>query len=277
MKNVIPKPMKRTINLLIASLIIGLLFPMKAQVVDEVIISGVVKDKDSRKKLENVNIAVIGSNVGTVTNADGAFTLKVSQSEIKQGLLASYIGYMNTKISVEELLKVRNEPLSIWMHPSTEWLNEVNVYGGSPRELVEKAISKIAVNYAEKDNMYQAFYRETIQKGRRYIGVAAAVMDAVRGVTDSVAPEATAEEVAEAVPEIQVVTPPALDIPSYIDYIKESTAAQVKSLEKSRDAWRMTSGVLFLVILALIGYFLWEILHPDSNLTTLFEKIYSNI
>ena len=74
MKNVIPKPMKRTINLLIASLIIGLLFPMKAQVVDEVIISGVVKDKDSRKKLENVNIAVIGSNVGTVTNADGAFT-----------------------------------------------------------------------------------------------------------------------------------------------------------------------------------------------------------
>ena len=177
MKNVIPKPMKRTINLLIASLIIGLLFPMKAQVVDEVIISGVVKDKDSRKKLENVNIAVIGSNVGTVTNADGAFTLKVSQSEIKQGLLASYFGYMNTKISVEELLKVRNEPLSIWMHPSTEWLNEVNVYGGSPRELVEKAISKIAVNYAEKDNMYQAFYRETIQKGRRYIGVAEAVMD----------------------------------------------------------------------------------------------------
>lgn len=107
--------------------------------------------------------------------------------------------------------------------------------------------------------------------------VAEAVMDAVTVVTDSVAPEATAEEVAEAVPEIQVVTPPALDIPSYIDYIKESTAAQVKSLEKSRDAWRMTSCVLSLVILALIGYFLWEVLHPDSNLTTLFEKIYSNI
>lgn len=169
--------MKRTINLIMASLILGLLFPIKAQVVDEVIISGVVKDKDSRKNLENVNIAVIGSNVGTVTNADGVFTLKVSQDEIKQGLLASYVGYMNTKISVEELLKVRNESLSIWMHPSTEWLNEVNVYGGSPRELVEKAISRITVNYAEKDNMYQAFYRETIQKGRRYIGVAEAVMD----------------------------------------------------------------------------------------------------
>lgn len=177
MKNVIPKPMKRTIILLLASLILGLLFPMKAQVVDEVIISGVVKDKDSRKKLENVNIAVIGSNVGTVTNADGAFTLKVSQSEIKQGLLASYIGYMNTRVSVDEIMKVQGNQLVITMRPSTEWLNEVNVFGGKPRDLVEKAIAKIGQNYSDKDNLYAAFYRETVQKGRRYIGVAEAVMD----------------------------------------------------------------------------------------------------
>lgn len=177
MKNVIPKPMKRTIILLLASLILGWLFPMKAQVVDEVIISGVVKDKDSRKKLENVNIAVIGSNVGTVTNADGAFTLKVSQSEIKQGLLASYIGYMNTRVSVDEIMKVQGNQLVITMRPSTEWLNEVNVFGGKPRDLVEKAIAKIGQNYSDKDNLYAAFYRETVQKGRRYIGVAEAVMD----------------------------------------------------------------------------------------------------
>lgn len=177
MKNVIPKPMKRTIILLLASLILGWLLPIKAQNAGEVIISGIVKDKDSRKKLENVNIAVIGSNVGTVTNADGAFTLKVSQSEIKQGLLASYIGYMNTRVSVDEIMKVQGNELVITMRPSTEWLNEVNVFGGKPRDLVEKAIAKIGQNYSDKDNLYAAFYRETVQKGRRYIGVAEAVMD----------------------------------------------------------------------------------------------------
>ena len=177
MKNVIPKPMKRTIILLLASLILGWLLPIKAQNAGEVIISGIVKDKDSRKKLENVNIAVIGSNVGTVTNADGAFTLKVSQSEIKQGLLASYIGYMNTRVSVDEIMKVQGNQLVITMRPSTEWLNEVNVFGGKPRDLVEKAIAKIGQNYSDKDNLYAAFYRETVQKGRRYIGVAEAVMD----------------------------------------------------------------------------------------------------
>lgn len=177
MKNVNPKPMKRTIILLLASLILGWLLPIKAQNAGEVIISGIVKDKDSRKKLENVNIAVIGSNVGTVTNADGAFTLKVSQSEIKQGLLASYIGYMNTRVSVDEIMKVQGNQLVITMRPSTEWLNEVNVFGGKPRDLVEKAIAKIGQNYSDKDNLYAAFYRETVQKGRRYIGVAEAVMD----------------------------------------------------------------------------------------------------
>lgn len=177
MKNVNPKPMKRTIILLLASLILGWLFPIKAQNAGEVIISGIVKDKDSRKNLENVNIAVIGSNVGTVTNADGAFTLKVSQSEIKQGLLASYIGYMNTRVSVDEIMKVQGNELVITMRPSTEWLNEVNVFGGKPRDLVEKAIAKIGQNYSDKDNLYAAFYRETVQKGRRYIGVAEAVMD----------------------------------------------------------------------------------------------------
>lgn len=177
MKNVIPKPMKRTIILLLPSLILGWLLPIKAQNAGEVIISGIVKDKDSRKNLENVNIAVIGSNVGTVTNADGAFTLKVSQSEIKQGLLASYIGYMNTRVSVDEIMKVQGNQLVITMRPSTEWLNEVNVFGGKPRDLVEKAIAKIGQNYSDKDNLYAAFYRETVQKGRRYIGVAEAVMD----------------------------------------------------------------------------------------------------
>lgn len=36
-----------------------------------VTISGVVKDKDTKKALENVGISVEGSHLGTVSNADG--------------------------------------------------------------------------------------------------------------------------------------------------------------------------------------------------------------
>ena len=139
-------------------------------------IQGVVRDKESRKVVHNANIAVVGSNIGTVSNADGAFTLKVLKQDVAGGVLVSHIGYQNVRITAEEIRQGKS-PLKIWMSPSAEWLHEINIYGGTPRNLVEQAIGKIADNYAGRDNMYRAFYRETVQKGRRYIGVAEAVMD----------------------------------------------------------------------------------------------------
>ena len=62
---------------------------------DMMTIQGVIKDKDNRKTVHNANIAVVGSNIGTVSNADGAFALKVSKQELAGGLLVSHIGYQN--------------------------------------------------------------------------------------------------------------------------------------------------------------------------------------
>lgn len=141
-----------------------------------VTIQGVIRDKESRQVIYNANIAVVGSNIGTVSNADGVFVLKVPKGELDDGLLVSHVGYLNSRITMESITQ-QEEQLKIWLRPSTEWLYEVNVYGGDPRDLVKQAIEKIEANYADRDNMYRAFYRETVQKGRRYIGVAEAVMD----------------------------------------------------------------------------------------------------
>ena len=141
-----------------------------------VTIQGVIRDKESRQVIYNANIAVVGSNIGTVSNADGVFVLKVPKGELADGLLVSHVGYLNSRITMESITQ-QEEQLKIWLRPSTEWLYEVNVYGGEPRDLVKQAIEKIEANYADRDNMYRAFYRETVQKGRRYIGVAEAVMD----------------------------------------------------------------------------------------------------
>ena len=45
-------------------------------------VSGVVKDKQNRKTLEYVNVSVPGRSVGTVTNADGEFSLKIEDAEM---------------------------------------------------------------------------------------------------------------------------------------------------------------------------------------------------
>ena len=138
------------------------------------LVTGIVKDKETRQALANVNVSVQGSNVGTVTNADGVFSLKVSQEELGRGVHVSHIGYQNLFLPADALTSSSKRP-TIWLTPTAFSLDMVNVYGGDPMELVEKALRKIPQNYADHDHLFSAFYRETIQKGRRYIGISEAV------------------------------------------------------------------------------------------------------
>ena len=140
------------------------------------LVTGIVKDKETRKALANVNVSVQGSNIGTVTNSDGVFSLKVSQEELGRGIHVSHIGFQNLFLSADALTSSSKRP-TIWLTPTAITLDMVNVYGGDPLELVEKALKKIPQNYAAHDHLFSAFYRETIQKRKRYIGISEAVLD----------------------------------------------------------------------------------------------------
>ena len=136
-------------------------------------IVGMVKEKQNMRTLENVNVSVQGSNIGTVTNAEGEFALKVRKEEVPRELEISHIGYINSHVSLD---KNNSSKLTVWMIPHTNQLNEVVVYANNPRTIIEKAIEKIPVNYSANRNMLTSFYRETVQKGRRYINISEAVI-----------------------------------------------------------------------------------------------------
>lgn len=137
-------------------------------------ITGVVRNKETKRKLENVNVSVPGTSIGTVTNADGVFAIKVKPEEAAKGLEVSHIGYLNSQFPLKEGETFTN--LTVWMTPAPNLLKEVVVFGNA-RWIVEEAIKKIPVNYASSPNLLSAFYRETVQKKRRYISVSEAVMD----------------------------------------------------------------------------------------------------
>ena len=138
-------------------------------------VTGVVRNKDDRKKLENVNVSVPGTNIGTVTNSDGLFSLKIKDAEIVRGLEVSHIGYLNTQISLKENKDLST--LTVWMIPAPNLLSEIVIFGNNARGIVEEAIRKIPVNYSPNENMLTTFYRETVQKRRRYISVSEALID----------------------------------------------------------------------------------------------------
>lgn len=137
-------------------------------------VSGVVKDKQNRKTLEYVNVSVPGSSVGTVTNADGEFSLKIEDMEKVPALEISHIGYRNNRIHLD---KEHMSDLKIYLTPHANMLNEIVIYANNPRFIVEEALRKVPANYSDKNNLLTGFYRETVQKGRRYINISEALID----------------------------------------------------------------------------------------------------
>lgn len=137
-------------------------------------ISGVIRDKQNKKCLEYVNVSVPGTNIGTVTNEDGAFSLKLKSLENTPAIEISHIGYRNHRIPLD---KEGLADMKIWLTPHANLLNEIVILAHNPRMLVEEAIKKIPSNYSINPNMLTGFYRETAQKGRRYINISEAVID----------------------------------------------------------------------------------------------------
>ena len=167
-----------SIYLLVAVFLLSSVAIAKAQNGDDIdfyTISGVVKDKNTKKAIEYVNVAAIGTNVGTITNEDGEFTLKVNKALNSKEIQLSCLGYYNALITTAN---IGNGAQTFLMTPESFVLSEVQVFSWRhPRDLVRAAIDKIGDNYEMRPNMLTGFYRETIQKRRNYINISEAVIE----------------------------------------------------------------------------------------------------
>lgn len=141
---------------------------------DFITVNGFVKDKDSKKKLEYVNISVPGTNIGTITNTEGEFTIKIPKAPVRKFVEISHIGYLSTQIPINGSDISR---LTVFLTPNSNVLDEVVIRARDPRLLVEEALEKVPENYSDKHSMLTGFYRETAQKGRRYINISEAIID----------------------------------------------------------------------------------------------------
>jgi len=166
---------KQTILLLMAICFVCSFEPLSAQQdMDFITVSGVVKDQKTKKELEYVNVSVPASQIGTVTNSEGNFSIKVPKSLQATKIEISHIGYLNSVIPING----RDiSDLTVLLVQNANLLDEIVVRARDPRFIVQEAIKKIPVNYSSKNNLFTGFYRETAQKGRRYINISEAIID----------------------------------------------------------------------------------------------------
>lgn len=136
------------------------------------VVSGVVKDRQTGDVLSHVSITAEGSDVHTVTNDDGRFTLKVKNAP--KYIQLSHIGYKTRR---QQLNGSQNEGLEILMTSHVVSLDEVIVSVNNPTDIVRAAMQRVSSNYPTQPELMRCFYREVTRRGSRHIAVAEAVMD----------------------------------------------------------------------------------------------------
>jgi TonB-linked SusC/RagA family outer membrane protein len=101
------------------------------------VVTGTVSDSESNEGIPGVSILIKGTNTGTVTDAEGAYSLAIPSSE--SVLIFSAIGYASQEIQVGQL-----SVLNIKLLAEISTLNEIVVvgYGEQKKESVVGAITQ---------------------------------------------------------------------------------------------------------------------------------------
>ena len=154
-------------RLMLTTAFLLLALAIKAQTV----ISGKVTDLNGQP-LAHVSVMVEGTEVQTVTNEDGQFTLKMHEQPHR--LRLSHIGYKTRHIALEQGV---TEQLRIRMQSNTIELSEVLVSVNDPLSILKAAMARIEKNYPNEPELMRCFYRETARRGSRFISVAEAVTE----------------------------------------------------------------------------------------------------
>ncbi len=136
---------------------------------------GEVIDSNTKKPLVFATISLGGTNISTVTNAEGQFSLKVPDDVQGDHILITFLGYRSKSIP---LLQFSEDQNRIPMEVSVTELPEVDI--SIPKDasaFVREALKKKGDNYFVVPTQMTAFYRETIKKGRKNVSLSEAVVN----------------------------------------------------------------------------------------------------
>jgi len=122
----------------------------------KLIISGIVQDSKTKEKLDYVNIGILNKAIGTVSDKNGLFEFKISDSNKNDTLRISMIGYKAKTLLVKNLLIKKNKIL-INLEEEISELKEIVINA-------KKWKRKVLGNKTESTFIGHVFYYEQLGK-----------------------------------------------------------------------------------------------------------------
>ncbi|MGY3794222.1 carboxypeptidase-like regulatory domain-containing protein [uncultured Aquimarina sp.] len=135
---------------------------------------GIVVDQQSNDVLVSATISLNGTNISTITNAEGEFLLKVPKNSSSTNITVSFLGYKDKIVSLSSL---KGNNAKIKLTATITELTAVNIDPRDPEALIKAVMKKRGTNYQNDNTIMTAFYRETIKKRRKYVSLSEAVVD----------------------------------------------------------------------------------------------------
>lgn len=140
--------------------------------------SGIVVDKTNGIPLPYCTIGVAGNTIGTITNSDGKFHLKIALAYKNDSITISSLGYISKRLVIPNQSK---NYMKIELERNVFFISEIFVEPISPTKILTEAVLRIPNNYHQSSMQYNAFFQEVISENRNCIQVVEAILEIYKG------------------------------------------------------------------------------------------------
>ena len=135
---------------------------------------GKVVNSRDQEPLSAVYLAVENSNISTVTNSDGEFSLKIPNNNENVNIIVSHLGFRSQKLPLSFF---QRDDVVIELQETLEELDEVAILTYTdPVALVQNMLETRGSNYFTEPTTMTGFYRESIKRGRKNVSLSEAVV-----------------------------------------------------------------------------------------------------
>jgi hypothetical protein len=145
-----------------------LLFSLLSFSQDFKTLRGIILDSENNSPIESVNISIINSSIGSITNSDGNFIIRIPNNLINSSLSISHIGYQNEKIEIK-LIKDDN---IISLTPYSTQLDDVVLFSQktnlSANQIIKNAFDNYSKNFPNTPYISKGFLRHTERNKKEY-------------------------------------------------------------------------------------------------------------
>ncbi len=144
---------------------------------------GEVVDEKSGDPIISAHLTVENSNISTITNSEGEFSLKIPADLMNSSVTVSFLGYRSKVVPLNSFTKENNR---ITLQESVEVLTEVSIFKAKDaKKLVATMLQNRGSNYFDSPTLMTAFYREIIKKRRKNASLSEAVIKIYKQPNDS--------------------------------------------------------------------------------------------